>query len=222
MRTVTDPGWVNFADFRIAGARGTPMLDVARCAGRLLKLGVHVNKGIKARAAGMLAAMLALGAAVTVVTAAPASAAAWEDDLVVSQSYLNNNTGGNTVARCRVDVYPIAAKNLPGYMTVKGKVRCNHKMLAGGSVAFLLGSHGGDVKFVTADLRRIRTGSTPDVNATFSERVYISPAAYREAGSSGTWAVSSLDLAVTVRTLDADREFLYDYTDNTVERFRAY
>jgi hypothetical protein len=35
---------------------------------------------------------------------------------------------------------------------------------------------------VVANLRRTPTGSSPDKNATFSERFYVSPAAYREAG----------------------------------------
>jgi hypothetical protein len=41
------------------------------------------------------------------------------------------NKGIKARARCRVDVDPIAPKNLPGYMTVNGKVRCNHRLLAG-------------------------------------------------------------------------------------------
>jgi hypothetical protein len=181
-----------------------------------------VNKGIKARAAALVAGVLALGAAITVLTAAPAGAAAWEDDLVVRETYLDDNTNEYTEARCRVDVYPIASKNLPGYMTVQGKVRCNHRLLAGGEVRVLVGSHGGNVKYVVADLRRIRTGGSPDKSATFSERFYISPAAYREAGGSGVWAVSSLDLEVMARTLDNDRVRIFDYTDESVERFEAY
>ena len=213
---------VNSADFCVARAQCGSMLGVARRTGHLVKPGVHVNKGIKARAAGTLAAMLALGAAVTVVTAAPASAAAWEDDLVVRETYLNDNTDAYTEARCRVDVYPIASKNLPGYMTVTGKVRCNHRLLAGGEVRFLVGSHGGNTKYVVADMRRIRTGSSPDKNATFSERFYVSQGAYDEAGGSGVWAVSSLDLEVMARTLDSDEVHVFDYTDDTVETFRAY
>jgi hypothetical protein len=149
-------------------------------------------------------------------------AATWEDDLVVRESYVNVNTGGLIEARCRVDVYPIAAKDLPGYVTVKGKVRCNHRMLAGGGLAFYVGSHDGDATFVVADLRRIRSGSSPDKNATFAERVYISPDAYRGAGGSGTWAVRALDLGVTIRTLDSSRLFLWGYDNRTVETFHAY
>lgn len=182
----------------------------------------QLKNGFRPRVLRLLAGMLALGAAATVMAAAPASAATWEDDLVVRESYFNTDTGGYTEARCRVDVYPIAAKDLPGYVTVKGKVRCNHRMLAGGGLAFLVGSHDGDAAFVVADLRRIRTGSSPDKNATFAERVYISPADYRSAGGSGTWAVRGLDLGVTVRTLDGGRLFLWGHDDRTVETFRAY
>ncbi|PUB21477.1 hypothetical protein C8K30_11420 [Promicromonospora sp. AC04] len=182
----------------------------------------QLKNGIRPRALRLLAGMLALGAAATVMAAAPASAATWEDDLVVRDSYVNFYTGELVEARCRVDVYPIAAKNLPGYVTVQGKVRCNHRMLAGGGLAFYVGSHGGDAAYVVADLRRIRTGSSPDKNATFSERIYISPADYRNVGGSGTWAVRGLDLGVSVRTLDNSRLFLWGYGNNTVETFRAY
>ncbi|WP_454855206.1 hypothetical protein [Promicromonospora soli] len=182
----------------------------------------QLKNGIRSRALRLLAGMVALGAAATVMTATPAAAATWEDDLVVRESYVNLDTGRLVEARCRVDVYPIGAKDLPGYVTVKGKVRCNHRMLAGGGLAFFVGSHDGNAAFVVADLRRIRTGSSPDKNATFSKRVYISPAAYRGAGGSGTWAVRGLDLGVTIRTLDRSRLFLWGYNDRSVERFRAY
>jgi hypothetical protein len=165
--------------------------------------------------------VLALGASVA-VTAAPAGAATWEDDLVVASSYFNEDTEELTEARCRVDVYPVGDKNLPGYMTVEGKVRCNHKLLAGGEVWLTLGSHDGDAAYVTADLRRIRTGSSPDKNATFKERVNITAGDYRYAGGSGTWAVRDVALFADVRALDGQSWFMFDQRIGTVERFRAY
>lgn len=180
-----------------------------------------MNRGIKARAAAALVGVLALGAGVT-MSAAPAGAATWENDLVVASSYFNEDTGDLTEARCRVDVYPVGDKNLPGYMTVEGKVRCNHRLLAGGEVWLILGSHDGDVEYVTADLRRIRTGSSPDKNATFKKRVYISTAQYRDAGGAGAWAVRDPALFTDVRTLDGNSWLMFGERRGTVERFRAY
>ena len=174
------------------------------------------------RIVALLAGALALGTAASVGLAAPASAAAWEDDLVVRESYYVPSQDRYVEARCRVDVYAIGAKNLPGHVTVKGKVRCNHKLLAGGEVGFALGSHDGTVGFYYADLRRIRTGSNPDKNATFSERVYLDPFDYSYGGGSGTWAVRSLELDVMIRTIDHSQWFLWDYGTRTVETFRAY
>lgn len=154
--------------------------------------------------------------------AAPAGAATWEDDLVVATSYFDEDAELVTEARCRVDVYPVGDKNLPGYMTVEGKVRCNHRLLAGGEVWLVLGSHDGDVVDVTADLRRIRTGSSPDRNATFKERVYVSPADYRGAGGSGTWAVRNPALSVDVRRRDGNEMYLFGERFETVERFQVY
>ena len=156
------------------------------------------------------------------VTAAPASAAAWEDDLVVTDTYYIPAQDRYVQARCRVDVRPIGAKNLPGYVTVKGKVRCNHKLLAGGDVGFSLGSHDGTAGSFHADLRRIRKGSKPDKNATFSERVYIFPSDYARAGGPGTWAVRDLELDVDLRTIDGGRWWLSGSGSRTVETFRAY
>ena len=197
------------------------MLEPARHPGRPCDRGVCVNRAIKARAAAALVGLLALGASVT-MTAAPAAAATWEDDLLVVSSYFNEDTEDLTEARCRVDVYPVGDKNLPGYMTVEGKVRCNHRLLAGGEVWLILGSHDGDVEYVTADLRRIRTGSSPDKNATFKERVNISAADYRDAGGSGTWAVRDPALVADVRTLDGYSWFMFGEHSGSVERFRAY
>jgi hypothetical protein len=180
-----------------------------------------VNRGIKTRAAAALVGVLALGASVA-VTAAPAGAATWEDDLVVTTSYFDEDAEELTEARCRVDVYPVGDKNLPGYVTVEGKVRCNHRLFAGGEVWLVLGSHDGDVVDVTADLRRIRTGSSPDRNATFKERVYVSPADYREAGGSGTWAVRNPALSVDVHRRDGNEMYLFGERFGTVERFQAY
>lgn len=71
-------------------------------------------------------------------------------------------------------------------------------------------------------MRRIRTGSNPDKNATFSERVYIDPFSYDYAGGSGTWAVRDLELDADIRTIDRDRWWMYDWATRTVETFRAY
>ncbi|WP_369372274.1 hypothetical protein AB1046_02775 [Promicromonospora sp. Populi] len=174
------------------------------------------------RAAALLAGALALGTALSVGLAAPASAAAWEDDLVVRDTYYVPTQDRYVEARCRVDVYAIAAKNLPGYVTVKGKVRCNHKLLVGGAVSFSLGSHDGTPLYTRVDVRRIRTGSDPDKNATFSTRVYVNRYDYAYAGGSGTWAVRDLELDADISTIDQDRWWMYDYAARTVETFRAY
>lgn len=156
------------------------------------------------------------------LTAAPASAAAWENDLVVRDTYYVPTQDRYVQVRCRVDVRPVGAKNLPGYVTVKGKVLCNHKLLAGGAVGFSLGSHDGTAGSFHADLRRVRKGSKPDQNATFSERVYIFPSDYSRAGGPGTWAVRDLELDVDIRTIDRGRWWLSGGASRTVETFRAY
>ena len=174
------------------------------------------------RTAALLAGALALGTAVSVGLAAPASAAAWEDDFVVRDTYYVATQDRDVEARCRVDVYPVAATNLPGLVTVKGKVRCNHRLLAGGMVWFRMGSHDGTVIGTGADMRRIRTGSDPDKNATFSTQVYVDSSEYADAGGSGTWAVRDLGLEAYVRTVDQGRLLLIDSANGSVETFRAY
>ncbi|GGM34181.1 hypothetical protein ACFQBY_23040 [Promicromonospora citrea] len=183
---------------------------------------LHRTTRPRRRLTALLAGALALSGAASLALAAPASAAAWEDDLVVRDTYYVPAQDRYVEARCRVDVSKIAAKNLPGHVTVKGKVRCNHKLLAGGEVGFSLGSHDGTAGYYWADLRRIRTGSNPDKNATFSERVYVGPYDYVAVGGSGTWAVRDLELDVEVRTVDRSRTWLYDWRTRTVETFRAY
>ena len=174
------------------------------------------------RTAALLAGALALGTAVSVGLAAPASATDWEDDLVVRDNYYVSTQDRYVEARCRVDVYPITAKNLPGLVTVKGKVRCNHRLLAGGVVWFRMGSHDGTTVATGAEMRRIRTGSDPDKNATFSLQVYIDQRQYADAGGSGTWAVRALGLEAYVRTVDQGRWLLIDRASGSVETFRAY
>lgn len=177
---------------------------------------------VRRRAAALLGGTLALGVAISVGLAAPAGAAAWEDDLLARDTYHVPTQDRDVEARCRVDVYPITTKNLPGLVTVKGKVRCNHKLLAGGVVWFRVGSHDGTPINTGADMRRIRTGSNPDTNATFSTQVYIDRNDYTSAGGSGTWAIRDLRLEATVRTIDQGRYWLWGRANRTVETFQAY
>jgi hypothetical protein len=174
------------------------------------------------RAVALLAAVVALGAATTTGLAAPAGAAAWEEDLLVREYYYVSAPERYVLSQCRVDAYPIPAKNLPGYMTVDGKVRCNHRLLAGGLVWFSLGSHGGTARSGVAELHRIRTGSKPDQYATFSTRVYIGQIDYRSVGGPGTWAVRDLELDAEIRNLNGNRLWMRGEVSGTVETFRAY
>jgi hypothetical protein len=174
------------------------------------------------RVVALLAGALALGTAASVGLAAPASAAEWEDDLVVRDTYFVPAQDRWVEARCRIDVYPLDAKDLPGYVTVKGKVRCNHRLVAGGEVGFSLGSHDGVIGSYYPDMRRIRTGSNPDKSATFSQRIYVNSYDYAFAGGSGTWAVRGLQLDAELRRIDQDRVWLSDWHRRRVEIFRAY
>ena len=181
-----------------------------------------LKNGIRPRALRLVAGMLALGAAATVMAAAPATARRRGRTTSWCASRTSTSTRASSSRRAAASTSTRSRpRTCPA--TSPSRARCAATTHARRRRPGVLCRQPRRRRRVRG--RRpapIRSGSSPDKSATFAERVYISPDAYRGAGGSGTWAVRALDLGVTIRTLDSSRLFLWGYDTKAVETFRAY